>query len=225
MQVEVISLGGSVFLQDEIDVDYLKKFKKLILSMKTRKFVIVTGGGKVARVYIDALRKGGLPDRMLSNAGIAITRINAKFLANFFMGKQQHSLPRTLGDVKRLLAKHRVVFSGGLRYEKGGTSDSTAAEIARYLNTRFINMMNVKGLYTHNPMTSKNAKFISSISYADFLDRALKIKYAAGQHFVLDVRAAEVIQRGKVPTYIIGRRLNNLKSLLQGKPFVGTTIR
>ena len=49
----IISLGGSLIIPDDIDVDFLKDFKKLILSQveKGKKFVIITGGGKICRNY------------------------------------------------------------------------------------------------------------------------------------------------------------------------------
>lgn len=224
MQTEVISLGGSVFIQDTIDVAFLKAFKRQILGFRDRKFVIVSGGGKVARMYITALRKEGLPVEIQSYAGIAITRINAKFLANFFMKKQHYPLPRTLREVRTLLQKHRIVFCGSLRYEHGMTSDGTAAEIARHLKTRFINITNVKGVYTKDVRKFPDATFIPRLSFDELYARATAIAYTPGQHFVLDQYAARVIRKGKVQTYIVGKNLANLRSLLRGKHFVGTVI-
>ena len=47
----VISLGGSLIVPEEIDVEFLKKFRDLILAQveKGKKFVIITGGGKTCR--------------------------------------------------------------------------------------------------------------------------------------------------------------------------------
>ena len=54
----VISLGGSLIvphLSDEggIDVQFLKKFRAFIIEevKKGKRFIIVAGGGKTARVY------------------------------------------------------------------------------------------------------------------------------------------------------------------------------
>jgi uridylate kinase len=53
---------------------------------------------------------------------------------------------------------------------------------------------------------------------------ANKIKYHPGQHFVLDQKAAKLIKKEKIKTYILGKNLRNLDSLLNSKKFVGTSI-
>ena len=161
----------------------------------------------------------------LSHFGIAITRTNARMLANAFgnCANTRH-LPTSIKEVKNMLAKHKVVFCGGLRYSADQTSDGTAAAIAHKLKTRFINVTNVKGLYDKNPKTCKTAKFIPDISYADFDKRVKALKYHPGQHFVLDQHASQIIKKNKIPTYIVGRSVSNLKKLLKNEKFVGTII-
>lgn len=224
MRIEVISLGGSLFIQDDINCKFLRQFKKLLMGFHDRKFVIVAGGGKVARLYIDALRKERLQQESLAYAGIAVTRMNAKFLANFFVKKQHYPIPRSNKEVKNLLKKHDLVFCGALRYEPDMTSDGTAAHIASYLKTRFINMTNVKGAYTRDPKKYRDAKFIKRISFREFDELAGKIRYKPGQHFVLDQHAAKIIRKGKIKTYIVGSNLKNLHSLLRDEKFIGTVI-
>lgn len=47
----IISLGGSLIIPEELDVEFLKGFKELILShvAQGKKFVMITGGGKYRR--------------------------------------------------------------------------------------------------------------------------------------------------------------------------------
>ena len=221
----VLSLGGSLIVPDAIDFSFLDKFKKEIeKNCKKTKFVIVCGGGSVARKYINALRKEGKSEKELAFAGMESTRMNARFLMQFFGKEANHSLPRDMQDVRNDLLKHNIVICGALRYADNETSDGTAAKIANFLSAEFINLTNVKGLYTSDPRKNKNSKFISKIDWIDFQKMIDKIKFEAGQHFVLDQQAAKVIKEHKIKTYIIDGRPNNIEKIINGKRFIGTLI-
>ena len=225
----MISLGGSLVIPrstDEIDAAFLTKFQKLLTSFKDRKFVIVVGGGSTARKYIKALGKTNVDKKSASLIGIGITRLNAKFLAYFFGSKYTaQKVPTTLQEVRKLLQKQKIVFTGALQYAIDQTSDGTAAQIANYLKTDFINITDVKGLYTKDPKKFRNAKLIPAINFADFDKLISKMTYKPGQHFILDQHASKIIKRHKIKTTIIGKDLNNFKRCLQDKSFTGTVIR
>jgi len=224
-KIMVISLGGSLIVPEKMDLQFLEKFKHTLRKYyKNYKFAIVCGGGTIARKYISALEKDGKSKRQLSLAGIRATRTNAQFMMQLFGKEANDSLPYNMKEIKYNLEKNPVVFCGALRFEEDSTSDGTSAKLANYLNTKFVNMTNVKGLFTANPKTNKHAKFIPSISWSKFEKMALKIKHKAGQHFVLDQNAAVMIRKHKIPTYIIGKDLSNLEKILKGKKFVGTMI-
>lgn len=225
MHTVVISLGGSLIVPDKIDFNFLIKFKKTIEKLyKTHKFAIVCGGGTIARKYISALREEGKSQKELSLAGIRATRMNAQFMMQFFGKNANETLPLNMEEVKERLEKNNVVFCGALRYADKSTSDTTAAKLAHFLKTDFINMTNVKGLYTKNPIVHKDAKFIPKQSWKEFEKRAKAIKYSSGQHFVLDQEASTIIKENKIKTYIIGKELKNLTNILKNKPFTGTLI-
>ena len=225
-QVIVLSLGGSLIIPDEIDVQFLKKFKET-LKKHTRKykFIIVTGGGSVARKYITALRELGLNNELQSMSGISATRMNARFMTHFFDHDPKEGIPHTAKALEKELKKQDIVFCGALEYKPKQTSDATAAELASKYKTAFINLTNVPGLHDKNPLEHLNAKFIHEISWKDFLKMANARKYEPGQHFVLDQTAAEIILKKKIPTFIIGKDLAQLDNLLSGKSFKGTIIK
>ncbi len=224
-KIVVISLGGSLIVPKKIDHEFLENFKKTMRkNYRNYKFVVVCGGGTIARKYISALKKEGKNHKEISMAGIRATRMNAKFMIQFFGKEANDTLPKSMKEVKNNLSKNKIVFCGALRYAEKETSDGTAAKLANYLKTTFINLTNVKGLYTANPKTNKNAKFIPKTDWKSFEKRALKIKYKPGQHFVLDQHAATIIKRNKTKTYIIGENLSNLDKLLNNKNFIGTII-
>ena len=222
--VIVISLGGSLIVPGSVDYKYLLKFSKLIKKFSSRfKIVIVTGGGKTARTYINALSNKTKDLRLLGLVGIMATKLNARLVNGYFNIKQ--NIPDSLLDVKKYLEKNNIVVCGALGFQPNMTSDGDACEIAAYLNGEFINLTNVDGLYDKNPHKFKNAKLIPKISFKDFLAIVNKIKYSAGQHFVLDQAAAKIILKSKIKTVILnGNNLKNLENYLNDKNFVGTEI-
>ena len=221
--VWVISLGGSRIVPDDVDDKFLLRFRKLIDSHRDKRFVVVCGGGRTARRYMSALKRLGKRTKSQSMEGIAVTRLHAGFMARFFGSEANEELPMNMVRVRNLLRGNRVVFCGALRWRDKNTSDGTAAKLAGFLGCSFVNLTNVRGLYSANPKTHKNAKFISKISWKDFLKVAGKVKYEAGQHFVLDLVAAREIAEKRVVTYIVGS-LGALDSVLKGKRVVGSLI-
>ena len=218
----VISLGGSLIIPDHIDYNFLKQFKKTISRLNKHKFIIVTGGGKIAREYINALRREGLSDKIQSLIGIKTTKLNAMLLSNFL---NLHVLiPDSFIALNKMIKKNRIIVCGALGYTPDMTSDGTAADIARWWKADiFINMTNVKGLYNKNPKEYKDAKFIPEISFEDFLKRVNKIKFMAGQHFVLDQSGAKIITKYRIKTIIL-QGVKNLENCVNGKKFIGTVI-
>ena len=226
----VISLGGSRIVPEDVDYKFLSDFKKLLDSHMDKKFVVVCGGGQTARRYITALKNLGKKIREQSMEGIAVTRLHAGFMARIFGKEANEVVPVNMKSVRNLLMKNRVVFCGALRWRDNNTSDGNAAQLAGYLECPFINLTNVRGLYDRDPklknarrsaypkLRSSGAKFISKISWKDFLKIARKISFEAGQHFVLDR-----IAKDKTVTYIVGS-LGAMDSVLKGKRFVGTLI-
>jgi uridylate kinase len=219
----VISLGGSVIVPDKVDYAYLKKFSKLIKKFsKKNKVVIVTGGGSTAREYINSLRRVSSKEEMFSIVGIAATRLNARLVSGVF--GLEEKIPEKLDEVKKALRKNNLVVCGALGMQKNMTSDGNAAEVAELIKADyFVNITNVKGLFSKDPKL-KGAKFISEISHSEFFKMVSKIKFKAGQHFILDQSAAKIINRSKVKTYIVAKDLGNFSKLLKDGKFVGTVI-
>jgi uridylate kinase len=222
-KVIIISLGGSLIIPKEVDIKFLEKFREIIYDNTEKyRFVVVCGGGNTARNYINALEKN--KKHLQSKIGIASTRLNARFLTYFFERDCNKGLPKDMKDIENLLKKHDIVFCGALRYAENQTSDSTSAKLARHFNALFINLTNVAGLYNKDPKKNKSAKFIREISHKDFLTMANKIKFHPGQHFVLDQKAAKIIKKYNLTTYILGPDLKNLNNLLNNKHFIGTVV-
>ncbi len=221
----VVSLGGSKIIPDEVDLNFIQEFRRTILKhIKSAKFVIVCGGGSIARKYINSLKSDKKSDYLQSLAGISVTRLNARIMSYFFGEDPELGIPHDMKHVESMLRKNDFIFCGGLRYAPDQTSDATAARLANHLNATFINLTNVKGLFTADPKKDRSAKFIDSISWKDFNSMANKIKFSAGQHFVLDQSAAEEIMKHKITTHIVGN-IRDFEKVISKKQFIGTTIK
>ena len=223
MKKVVISLGGSVIVPDNVDIKYLDSFKKFINKIsKGNKIIIITGGGKTARNYIKPLEHEKLDMKSRSLIGIMATRINARLLASIFNIKE---IPEKMTDLKILFKKKSLIICGALDFHPGMTSDGTAADVAKAIKADLlINITNVDGLYNKDPRNFKNAKFISNISFKEFFGMARKIKFKAGQHFVLDSMAANIIMKNKIKTLIVNKNIGNLNKIFLAKSFKGSVI-
>lgn len=224
-KIIVISLGGSLIVPDNIDIIFLKKFREIILKhTKSYKFVIVCGGGSIARKYISALKQDKKNEYLQNLIGISVTRLNARFMAYFFGKDPEWGIAHDMEHVKNLLLKNDIVFCGGLRYAPEQTSDATAVRLASYLKTSFINLTNVKGLYTSNPLENKNAKFIPRTTIENFNKIVMAIPKKPGMHAPVDHTAMKIIKQHKIKTYIIGKDARQLDNFLSNKKFIGTII-
>jgi len=225
-EVIVLSLGGSLIIPESgIDTKYLKEFKKTILNNTKRyKFIVVCGGGSIARKYIRALNEVGMNETFQSFTGISATRMNARFMSYFFRQNQERGIPHKMEELKEYVKKFDVVFCGALEYKPHQTSDSTSAQIAKEFKTIFINLTDVAGFYDKNPKKYKDAKFIPEISWKDFYKITNKEKFKPGQHLVIDQTASKIIMDEKITSYILGKDMKQLDNLLKCKKFKGTKI-
>jgi len=224
-KVAVMSLGGSLIIPDEIDLGFLREFRKVIKNNTGKyKFVIVCGGGSVARKYISALAEEGKSDYLQSLAGIAVTRLNARFMAYFFGKDPTWGIPHDMKSVENLLKKNDVVFCGALRYADNQTSDATACKLAAYFKSDFINLTNVKGLYDKNPNKYKDAKFIAHATRQEFAKIVNAVAQKPGMHAPVDHSAMRIIQKNKLCVFIIGKDAKQLDNMLNGKKFIGSKI-
>jgi len=225
-EVKVLSLGGSLIAPEKIDSKFLKTFREVIKKNSGNfKFIIICGGGTIARKYISALEDLNCDEKSQSFAGISATRMNARFMSYVFGMDPEKGIPHKMKEIKNYLKSQDIVFCGALEYGENQTSDSTSVEVAEHFRADFINLTDVKGLYAKNPKKFKNAKLIPKISWKELYSMANGMKFKPGQHFVIDQRASKMILEKKIPTYIIGKDMKQLNNLLKGKNFIGTIVK
>ena len=120
--------------------------------------------------------------------------------------------------VIRHLEKGRIVIFGGGTGSPYFTTDTTAALRANDINCDAILMAKngVDGVYTSDPRTNKDAKFISNISYKEMLDMNLQ---------VMDRTAASLCMDTNIELRVFNMNdTSNFIKVIEGEN-IGTTIR
>jgi len=218
----VLSVGGSIIIPNNMNLKFLKKFKKLLKKFvkKGWKIGIVCGGGATARKYV---RSGVKMDNKKKDIlGIMATRINAK-LMTYHLGElaRKEVFENTTEMAKRFGKK--IVVSGGTT--PGHTTDLVASESATKVKADLlINLTNVKGVYNKDPKKYKNAEMIKKITWDEFFKK-FKLEYMPSMNFVFAPPACKLCRKEKIKVAVVkGTNLKNLNNLLLGKNWVGTLI-
>ena len=88
LETIVMSVGGSLIVPDAIDTDFLTRLKALIerqTAERSRRFVIICGGGKTARRYQEAASAvSTLTVDDLDWLGVHATRLNGHLMRTIF---------------------------------------------------------------------------------------------------------------------------------------------
>lgn len=223
MDAIVISLGGSVLLSEEADVNFFKELISLLKKIgETYKTYIVIGGGKTAREYIKAGRNMGFDEEILDKIGIDVTRVNAKFLASMIQSANK-IIPNTTDQAKEM--KENIVIMGGTT--PGHSTDMVGAELAEKTNaSKYIIATNVDGVYDKDPKKYKDAKKFDEISIKRLLKQYGTKWESAGKNTVVDGPALEIIDRADIVTFVLnGKKLVELEKAIFNKKFNGTIIK
>ena len=220
----VLSLGGSLMVPEEIDTQFLKQFKKLIEAeiRRGKRFIIITGGGKVCRKYQTALRTVTRPSaESLDWMGIYTTRLNARLMQLMF-GTLAH--PNIVEDTnKKLPFREKILLAGG--WIPGRSTDDDAVRMAHaYGAPTLINLSNIDFIYTKDPKKFPNARPVRGFSWPEYR-RMVGDKWTPGANFPFDPVAAQFAQKHRLKVIVAnGKKLANLKKILEGKKFIGTEI-
>jgi len=226
--VTVISLGGSIVAPDGVDVGFLTDFVGLIRSFieadSNRRFIFVVGGGGPARSWQNAYREtsgGKVKNEEADWIGIMATRLNAQ-LVKAVMGEWcTQEVVTNPGQVDPLTG--RVLVAAG--WKPGFSTDYDAVLLAeRFKADAVINLSNIEKVYTADPKTDPNARPIDKISWADF--RAIVgDEWVPGKNVPFDPVASRHAQKiGLRVICAAGKNLENLRKILSGEDYTGTTI-
>jgi uridylate kinase len=221
----VIGLGGSVVHPDDIDVSLLRKLNGFIRrhARQGKKFVLVVGGGRLARKFQEAAHRiGGITDDDKDWLGIHATRLNAHLVRTVFRDIADPVVIDERGRVKRL--RYPITIAAG--WKPGWSTDYIAAVLAKDFKAGAVVVAGKPAhVYDKDHALHADAKPLSTLDWKAY--RALiPKKWKPGLHAPVDPIAARFSEREYVAAIIVnGRDLKNLERLLNGREFKGTIVR
>lgn len=221
----IISLGGSIIVPDSINVQFLKKFKRII-SQKIkvgRRFFIITGGGNTCRLYIKGAKKiSKVIKEDLDWIGIHSTVLNAHLLRTIFRKDAYKRIINDPRDMKRKFKEKIIIASG---WTPGWSTDYIAARIAeKYGIKKIINISNIDYVYDKDPKKYKDARPAQKIDWKSFRN-IVGNKWDPGLNMPFDPIASKLAQENEMQVSILnGKNINNLENCIDGKRFNGTII-
>ncbi len=225
MKTVVLSLGGSLVNPGKPDKQYVKSLFRVLSSTKYR-FGIVVGGGKLARKWAGAARKKGSSEFEADEAAIDATKKNAQFVIDVVKKNVNRVVCNNFEQARAQAKKHRFIVMGGTI--PGITTDSDAVLLAECLKSkRVINLSNIDGVYSANPIRHPNAKKFHRMNYAQLIDLAGKNDMRkAGTHFVFDFLACKLLARSGICAHFVhGKNLLDVRKAVEGKKHGGTVVR
>ncbi len=217
----VIKLSGQVFGMERTKElkDYAAFFVK---QSKICQPVLVAGGGKIARYFINHARSSGADESTLDELGIEISRLNAKLLIYALKDNAYPHPPTNLTEVKQAVDSGLIVVTGGLH--PGQSTNGTAALIAEKINAaEFLNATDVDGIYDSDPNKNKKAKQFKRIELKDLRSLLVHEDSMAGCYDLMDIVALKVIERSKIKTKIIKSDIKTIEKAIKGLS-IGTEI-
>ncbi|KKU55781.1 MAG: Aspartate/glutamate/uridylate kinase [Candidatus Moranbacteria bacterium GW2011_GWE1_49_15] len=223
----VISLGGSLIVPEEIDWEFVKSFKELIEKQikKGKRFIIVTGGGKLARKYIEAGAKiDSIENEDKDWLGLHATRMNAHFIRTVFRKHAHPTINKNPYDLEGFLkAKESILVAAG--YKPGNSTDFIAVLIGKQFGAKKIaNLSNIDHVCDSDPRTNPDAKKIEEIKWNEFR-KIVGDKWDPGANVPFDPVASKLADEEKMEVAIMnGKNLENLEKYLEGEKFEGTVI-
>ena len=219
----IIALGGSIVVPDTINTDYLKQFVRFIHRWKrTHRFIVVIGGGEVARRYQrGAAKVARVTDEDKDWIGIHATRLNAHLLRTVF---REIADPVVFDSrFKMKTVKYPITIASGWR--PGWSTDYVAAQIsADFSAGAFIVAGKPSHVYTNDPVIHMDAIPMDALSWKQYRKMIPK-RWIPGSHFPVDPVAARLADKERLTAYVVDwREIKNLEALITGKKYRGTEL-
>ncbi|MFQ6129868.1 MAG: UMP kinase [Candidatus Hadarchaeaceae archaeon] len=221
-----LCFGGSILAPEELDVDCIRAIAQVLRALKSQKYevLVVTGGGRPSRKYIEAARKLKASSANCDLVGIDVTRLNARLLIAALGDLAEREPLTTFEAAVRVMLKGKVPVMGGTM--PGQTTDAVAAMLASSSKSELLVFFSdVGGIYTTDPKLDPRAKKLEVMTVQELMRLVAVKRMKPGISMVIDPVGAKLIQRTGIRTLVLGgREIKRLPEILRGAKHSGTTI-
>ena len=196
--------------------------REQVAAHPERKFVVVCGGGDPARRYQAAYRAvaGQRSDAAEDWVGIAATRLNAELIKQLFAELAPGEVVTDPTTVTAMDAP--VLVAAG--WKPGFSHDYDAAIIAeRLAAAHIVKLSSVGKIYSADPRSDRCAEAFERMSWAA-LQRLAGDRWSPGHHAPFDPIATAHCAGLGITLVVTGGELANLRRVIDGEPFTGTTV-
>lgn len=231
VMTKVLSVGGSIIVPENPDTEFLTNFVNMVTEWlnadKSRKLILVAGGGAPARVYQNAYKDvaGKTGVNAQSDAadwiGIMATRINAQLLKACFGDFCKSDV--VYDPTKDIEFEGQILVAAG--WKPGFSTDNDAVLLGEKFNAEtIVNLSNIEKVYTDDPRKNPDAKPLDTISWADFR-KMVGDEWVPGKNCPFDPIASKKAESlGMQVICAGGKNIPNIKAILNDEEYIGTTI-
>lgn len=207
-----ISLGGSLLTgkgkEDYVKLDPAKYtlYAEVIrgLHQEGHEMVVVCGGGKPARYFIDIAKQYNAPPDVLDYLGIKSSHVNALlFMAALGDIAEQPTVYETPGEDFDSRTPGKVWIGGG--HKPGTSTDYRTVQFAGAMKADLIiNATDIDGVYDKNPSVHQDARKLPELTFEQLETIIRKnTRQAPGEYGLFDLAAVKLSKKIRVPVAII----------------------
>jgi uridylate kinase len=152
---------------------------------------------------------------------IEATRLNAHLVKNLFGSAAYEKI--ILDPTLSIKTDKKIVVGGG--WKPGWSTDFVAVKVAEKQSSPIvINLSNIDYAYTADPKKYPDAKKLEKVAWKNFRKIVGNV-WKPGLNAPFDPIASRLGEKLKLTVIIAnGKNLKNLKNILEGKKYTGTTI-
>jgi len=220
----VIRFGGSV-VASPLNPEIIGKYVELLRKLRADGYevVVVVGGGKIARQFIQAAKKLNLTEEEQDELAIYVSRLIAELIRKKLGKEGCRGIPKSAQEAKNCLDKGKMVVMGGIK--PGMTTDTVAALIADAIKADLlIKATDQEGIYTKDPRKHKNAKLLKKVKLSELKKIFEENRHKAGIHQILDPEAVKILKKLRIKLIVVnGFNPENVLLAVRGEE-VGTVV-